>query len=291
MKNFTLFVLLVFSTAAAWAQDTIANGGFESWTNFPAQAYNEPNDWNTPNPQLSALSTITVNLDSSIVHAGKYSCKLTTLYVAAITSNVPGTITTGVIPSAEGQSISGGVPVHSRIMSVSGYYQYVPAGADSGGANISLVKNGVVIGTGSFDFMDTVKTWTPFAFNVNYTSDSIPDTSLLTFVSSINNGVKNSSLWLDDLKYSYTTVGIHEVPTSQFAVYPNPAGHEINIDNQTMQANTLNLTSTTGQLIKVIKLHAGLNTVDVSTLADGVYILSGVGVNGGSYSSSVVVNK
>ncbi len=70
MKNFTLLVLFLFTgNAAIMAQDTIANGNFAAWTNNPAGGYNDPNNWNCPNPLTSAISVYTCLQDSSVVYS------------------------------------------------------------------------------------------------------------------------------------------------------------------------------------------------------------------------------
>jgi len=290
MKIFTLSFFLVLAGFAAVAQDTLPNPGFENWIQDGA-TYRDPVGWNTPNALIGGFGKITCLQDSSIVHSGKYSCRLVTLYFSLAGGNVPGTITTGVIPTSQGGSITGGVEINSRPKSVSGWYQYLPAGADTAGVTIAVTKGDSIFGTGGFNFTDSVTTWTPFSFNINYTSASTPDTSLITFVSSINAGIANSSLWVDDVSYSYYAAGIDEVSNSPINLYPNPANREINIDNQTMQASSLNLTTTTGQLVKEVKMHAGVNIVDVSSLSAGVYILNGVGANGTTYKTSVVIDK
>jgi type IX secretion system substrate protein len=292
MKNFTLIVLFFFSTAFVMAQDTIANGNFAAWTNFPANGYNEPNDWNSPNPQTSIISLYTCLEDSSIVYSGDhFSCHLVTLYLSLISSNVPGTISTGVIPSGQGQSISGGAPIHSRPTAITGWFAYAPAGLDTGGVSISLYKAGVVIGAGGLNFTNTDTVWTAFTCPITYTSDSVPDTSQMTFVSSTGNGVAKSSLWLDDLNYSYVATGIAKTEMNAIRIYPNPASSQLNIDNQTMLANSLNLYAADGQLVKLIKMHGGMNTVNISSLAAGTYLLSGTSVDGRAFSSSVVITK
>ena len=290
MKIFTLSFFLILAGFAAVAQDTLPNPGFENWIQDGSN-YRDPVGWNTPNPQIAGFNKITCLQDSAIVHSGKYSCKLVTLYFSLISGNVPGTITTGVIPTSPTGSIAGGVQINSRPKSVNGWYQYRPAGPDSAGVTIAVTKGDSTFGSGAFYFTDSVTTWTPFSFNINYTSASTPDTSLITFVSSINAGVANSTLWVDDISYSYYAAGIDEVANAPINLYPNPANSQVYIDNQNMQATSLNLTTTTGQLVKVIKMHAGVNVIDVSAVAAGVYVLNGVGANGATYSSSVVIGK
>ena len=126
---------------------------------------------------------------------------------------------------------------------------------------------------------------------INYLTNATPDTVLISFFSSATQaGAVNSTLWLDDL--SYTAInGINEIENSPMSLYPNPASQQINIDNGNMQAASVNLYAVDGRFIKLIKMHEGLNTLDVSSLPAGVYILSGVGTEGNVYHSSVVIDK
>ena len=136
-----------------------------------------------------------------------------------------------------------------------------------------------------------MNTWTQFTVNVNYTSNATPDSILLLFFASNSDTARvGSTLWLDDLSYSFTT-GITETPANPINIYPNPANNQIYVDNQAMMAASLNLYNANGQMVQYIKMNPGSNIIDLSTLPAGIYVLSGTGANGNAYRSSVVIDK
>ena len=271
MKIFTLSFFLILAGFAAVAQDTLPNPGFENWIQDGSN-YRDPVGWNTPNPQIAGFNKITCLQDSAIVHSGKYSCKLVTLYFSLISGNVPGTITTGVIPTSPTGSIAGGVQINSRPKSVNGWYQYRPAGPDSAGVTIAVTKGDSTFGSGAFYFTDSVTTWTPFSFNINYTSASTPDTSLITFVSSINAGVANSTLWVDDISYSYYAAGIDEVANAPINLYPNPANSAVTLQWEQEQKSRIEIFDLEGKPLFATWVNSNRAEVNINELSAGVYI-------------------
>ena len=295
MKFFTLLFIAAFFVTSVAAQDTIPNPGFEYWTSNLVPAYDLPNDWTTLNPLTSALNVITAYKDSTTVHSGRYSIKLVTKSVGGQTA--PGLVTTGTVNPASG-SITGGIPISSRPAYLSGWYQYAPVAHDSASMSILLTKwdatgdSEIVVGQGTAFAGDSATSWTSFSIPVSYLSGATPDTVLLLFFASASSNAQvGSTLWLDDLSYLAITSGIDEVENNPMSVYPNPASQQINIDNQAMQASSLNLYAADGKFIKLVKMHEGMNNIDVSSLTAGVYILSGIGTDGSVYHSSVVIDK
>ncbi len=294
MKFFTLLLITTFISTWAIAQDTIPNAGFENWTANVVPAYNNPDGWTTLNPLTGALNVFTAFKDSTVVHSGHYSIKLVTKSVAGQTA--PGILTTGTVNAGSG-NITGGVPIASRPAYLSGWYQYSPVSGDTAAASILLTKwdavgdSEIIVGQASKNIGSAASSWTSFSMAINYLTNATPDTVMISFFTSATQaGAVNSTLWHDDL--SYTAInGINEIENSPMSLYPNPASQQINIDNGNMQAASVNLYAVDGRFIKLIKMHEGLNTLDVSSLPAGVYILSGVGTEGNVYHSSVVIDK
>ena len=294
MKFFTLLFITTFIATWAMAQDTIPNAGFESWTANVVPAYNTPDDWTTLNPLTGALNVFTAYKDSTVVHSGHYSVKLVTKSVAGQTA--PGILTTGTINPGSG-SINGGIPIASRPAYLSGWYQYAPIGGDTAAVSILLTKwdavgdSEIIVGQVGQNIGTAANSWSSFSLAINYLSNATPDTVLISFFSSATQaGAVNSTLWLDDLSYNAIS-GIREVENNPMNLYPNPANLQINIDNADMKAASVNLYAVDGRFIKLIKMHEGVNTIDVSSLPAGVYVLSGVGTEGNVYHSSVVIDK
>ncbi len=286
MKIFTLSFLFVLAGFALMAQDTIPNAGFEFWTQG-GPAYADPNGWQTLNSQTGLISVYTCSLDSATAHEGTRSVKLVTKTGAGFI--IPGILSTGAIH--QDGTIDHGIPISSRPLYLNGWYQYTPVANDTATFSITLFKAGADIGDGAFNTTDNVSAWTYFSVPVNYTTSDVPDSVQLLFFSGTDQASHvGSVLLLDDLSYSYTS-GIAETAANPISLYPNPANSQINISNQNMNAASLNLYSVDGRMVKFITMHPGTNTVDVSALPAGFYVLAGIGANGNAYRSQLVIDK
>ncbi len=70
------------------------------------------------------------------------------------------------------------------------------------------------------------------------------------------------------------TVGVNEVATQQVSVYPNPVNYLLSIRHTGSSAQTMMIRDLTGRTLQTITVEAGmLTTMDVSTLAPGLYLL------------------
>lgn len=67
-------------------------------------------------------------------------------------------------------------------------------------------------------------------------------------------------------------VSLQWISKINLLVYPNPAtAGKIQVDVK--QTGTLQFFSNTGALVKQVKVNSGLNTIDISMLANGIYVL------------------
>ncbi len=132
-----------------------------------------------------------------------------------------------------------------------------------------------------------------------YSSDSLPDHSYdypgaydvcLTITDSNN----CSSSYCDSIFYSYkmgggpmshmhavqvatptTTTGIQDIKEQAvIAVYPNPANTELNISVAGNKADKAIIYSIDGQKVQEMEFHGLTNTIDISQLAAGMYIIN-----------------
>jgi Secretion system C-terminal sorting domain/Putative carbohydrate metabolism domain len=287
MKIFTLSLLFVFTAAFAIAQDSIPNGGFEQWTNgggVPAFA-----GWNSANP-FTGPTVIATSPDSTTVHSGNYSAKLTTKSEGGYI--VPGLLTTGAIDVAT-FGIKGGIPIHSRPVSLTGWYQYAPHNnSDTAIISINLLNvDSQLIGTGFLNILATTTGWTQFTVPITYDSATVPVTSQVTITSSGYHGTVGSILYVDDVNYSYNPLGIEEIADKNLTVYPNPTSGQFIIDNSQLQAKTLNLFSVDGKLVKTSQLSEGINTLDAAGLSTGLYVIKIVDNTGLAHSNTLVIEK
>lgn len=280
-KLVTLFALIPMFYAAK-AQDTIANPGFENWTNNPSPAYDEPNSWHTLNPYTSAIGAVMAYKGiGSDAHTGNNGIKLISKPV--LNSPTASLVTTGTVNVAQ-QSVDGGIPINSRPVSLNGWFKYSPVGGDTATFAITLTKwNGtsrVLVGQGGVQVDTAVSVFTNFSVPVNYLTADVPDTVQILFVSSTQNAAHaNTILVLDDISYDFAT-GIAESPVAETSLFPNPAEDmatlKFNVDNN--QTININLYNTLGQQVRNIytgNTGKGTNQVQFSTagLPSGMYIV------------------
>jgi len=283
MKIFTLSLVFVFTAAMAMAQDTVPNGGFEQWTNgggIPAAT-----GWNSANP-FTGPGVIATYQDSTTVHSGSYSAKLSTKTVGSYT--VPGLLTTGNI-DVNNFDIKGGIAINSRPVSLTGWYQYAPHN-DTATISINLLNaDSLRIGSGSIDISAATNGWVQFFVPITYDSASVPSLSQIIITSSGYHGTFGSTMYVDDVNYSYYPLGIEQVASKTLNVYPNPSTGQFVIDNQQMHAKILNLYSVDGKLVKTSDLNESINTINVSGLSAGLYVIRAVDNTGFAHTNSLVI--
>ena len=91
---------------------------------------------------------------------------------------------------------------------------------------------------------------------------------------------------IDAGAYEYTsTVSLLDIPDDNFLVYPNPSSDRINIDMDASQVNKLEIYDTLGE---VILTGSDTNTLNISSLTDGLYFLV-VEMKNGSMLSELVI--
>ena len=68
-------------------------------------------------------------------------------------------------------------------------------------------------------------------------------------------------------------VGITEINASNIKVYPNPANYELRITNYELKANNYRIYSVVGQMVMDGKLQGEITSINVKSLANGIYYL------------------
>ncbi len=114
--------------------------------------------------------------------------------------------------------------------------------------------------------------------NGNSQNYSITSTSKIYFSSSnlVYNNVNSSTPIEQIRKITFTTASkIDEVNSNrkQLTINPNPAKDFIAITNAPDENSTLSIYSLTGAIMFVKSLNSSSNTVDISTLPKGVYVV------------------
>ncbi len=276
-------LLSIFSaaliSASAFAQ--IPNNGFENWT--AVGSYSVPNSWGTMNntTTLSGIYTATVGTPGS---PGSSYLKLTSKTIGA--SVVNGIAVSGRLDSMTMQPISG-FPCTLQPVSFTGKWQHMIYGSSQGSISVLLTKwNSTtlqrdVVATANQTLSGMAMSWANFTINFNYVSSTVPDSCIIVLKASGANPTNNDYLWVDNLAFTGSVVGIKTIDNyvSSISVYPNPSTENITVTLNIKQAShvQLQLIDLTGKLIKDI--NAGeikgeyKNTINTTGITKGIYFL------------------
>ena len=91
------------------------------------------------------------------------------------------------------------------------------------------------------------------------------------------------------LDFTTGTVGIVDVLAGKIILYPNPATNEFKVESGELKIKSVEITDLTGKIIVNCKLSIS-NSIDVSTFADGTYLVRII-TEQGNYIQKLVVKK
>jgi hypothetical protein len=296
MKKVLMLLALTPLFYVAKGQDTIANPGFERWSNFGS--YEDPNTWKTLNPLTSVVGAVVAyKATGADAHSGSNAIKLVTKTVLG--NPTPSLVTTGTV-NVQQQSVDGGAPISARPLFFTGWYKYAPQNGDTASFSITLTKwNGTsrdVVGEGGLYVNTDAASYTSFSIPISYALPDVPDTVQIIMVSSSNAAPQlNSILFIDDVDFDFST-GIMDSKVEGLNLYPNPANGvaTLQFNLEGTQGIDITILNAMGQNVKSIysgKSNGGLNQVQFSTqgLPTGIY---SVRLNMGTktYTEKLVVN-
>ncbi|MCW3463042.1 PCMD domain-containing protein [Chitinophaga nivalis] len=175
------------AAAAALSTASLPNAGFESQNSTG----NQPLNW------LLSSSGASSTTDA---HSGRYAAKIWNWYYYAKGYLTNGDVWTGGIPGYDNHK-KGGIPIHSRPTALTGYYKYEygtnNGKPDSAIALIALRKfNPATQRSEKVAYAEInlgpASQFRPFTLPIRYDSQAVPDSVVITFISS-RNGFCNSS--------------------------------------------------------------------------------------------------
>jgi hypothetical protein len=279
-KIYTFISIFIISSSAIFAQ-VLPNADFEAWTNtpasFPASAYDNPNSWNTLNSTTAGLGQITCYKETTAggFHGGAAALKLVTKSIFGQVAN--GIATTGTINTAS-QTIGGGIAYTGRPDSIVGFYKYTSVTGDNGFVELQLLGAGGDTDTvGYVRFVtpsSSVNNYTRFAAAVVYRNSNAVAKSIVICSSSkdATTHFAGSTIWVDDLLVTNPFAGIEEPTKLDFVIWPNPASDYVVVKNPAMKKMSLEMFDITGRKIKAQNIYNAVNTIEVSSLPEGIYI-------------------
>lgn len=281
MKSLLFFFTLCLSLSGLRAQEQLPNSGFENWSNAGGffNPYQDPDNWNTVNSATSSLGVFTATraTASAFVYSGQSALKLETRNLPLVNQVVPGLCVIGDINIDE-ESVEGGISFTSRPLAINGWFQYYPAGIDTGQIGLFLTRwNDVTgtrdtIGTGGFWALGQTSSYTFFSGPVEYFSDENPDTIQVALVSSSAVSPRaGSELYIDALSLEYIVTDLIAAQGGSARVFPNPADSEIWFE--VSGARAIEAYSQNGRLAASYSLSEGQQNINLGDLARGYYVL------------------
>jgi hypothetical protein len=276
MKNAYTLLLLIFISSLLYGQQ-IPNNSFENW--ITTGGVEEPDNWDTPNPELSIFSEFTVS-KSTDAYSGDYSAKLETKNVFFY--NAPGLITLADfsvdITSLDSItfSIKGGMLLQEKVTRLTGMYKYSGVSDDSASVLIYSFSrvDGVfdTIGVG-LKSMGDADEWTEFIVDMEELSTNVPDTFNVVILSSGLNFREGSVLYVDSLVVE-TSTGIISLDRKKenISIFPNPATDLVNLemDSPSLTRKAL-IFNSNGLLIKEVPFQNKKISIDVGGITSGLY--------------------
>ena len=276
-KLFILFFL--FSSFNIFSQ-SLPNNDFENWEWDTFHLYQEPENWNTPNPYTILLGKTSVT-ESDEAFSGSHSAKLETLELLEGQIIVPGILTLAdfsinILDSS--YSMGGGYFLQENVYKLTGRYKYSGVDGDSASILMYNFKNTIetgfdTIGAGYTSLTDTDE-WQPFTIMMQYLNNSVPDTfNMIISSSSLLSARAGSTLWIDSLSI-FTNTGIVNLwnPKKPLKVYPNPALEVINFSSETMEdGSVLTIYDNFGRKITDKNFTGRKTQLEISDFPPGFY--------------------
>lgn len=308
-KTFTfLFLSLSLYT---FSQTQITNAGFETWEN-EGSSTEEPTSWNSnkTGTGLASSGPQTCYKDATS-HSGTACVRVETKYyiLAVVNGNVTtGAVEAPSSDKAKGFLSATGtnkIAFTGRPDSLVGWYKYTQA---TSGTGASAEQGKVLAYLHSGDFYDpetpvsgnhpdlsankiasalfvspatNQTSWKRFSVPFNYVNSSIPSSIMVNITSSYNQltvapGVtgSGSKLWVDDIQCIYNPVSVKENDfTKNVKVYYYDNSIYVDFITKSDDKSTLEIYDATGKLISNFNLeNKTINTIDVSTLSNGIYM-------------------
>lgn len=272
------FALIFLSIGAA---GQIPNYSFENWNNMGS--YDNPDQWGTLNNTTTSLGVYTVT-KATPGNPGSSYMKITSK--TAGPGVAPGIAVSGVLDSITMQPKSG-FPFYQRPANFTGKWQHMIFGSSQGSISVTLTKWDTVnamretVAVANLTLSGMAMSWANFSIPFTYQTGNNPDTCIIILKASGANPTDQDYLWVDNLGFSGSVVGISDEAAAMSIVstFPNPASGILVIDIAltTSQNTVIEITDVTGRVVLTHK--AGLltgdsrQTIDISGLAKGIYVL------------------
>ncbi|MDP2385773.1 MAG: T9SS type A sorting domain-containing protein [Bacteroidota bacterium] len=287
MKKIFLSIISVLCfTATTFAQ--VPNNGFETWTSMGS--YNNPDGWGTLNNTTAIASVYTANKGTPGSPGTAY-LKLTSKTVS--TAVVNGIAVSGVLDSTTMLPKSG-FAFAQRPASFTGKWQHMIYGSSQGSIRVTLTRwdntlnQRIAVATANQTLSGMAMSWANFTIPFTYTDGGTPDTCIIILKASGANPTNNDYLWVDNLGFSGSVIGIekHDFFLTDLMIFPNPSSETINVNLnlKVPQKVSIELTDISGKLIssKNVGILQGesIQVINITGIAKGIYFVNVIGEQG-----------
>lgn len=261
------------------AQQQISNGGFEKWDTIGL--YSQPTDWYTLNP-LARFGFDPSTTLSTDAHSGQYAARLETLSNSS--TSYAGLLSSGPVLDKNLRPVFDMLPISftSRPKRLQFYFKSIPKKNDTCAIYLGLTKwntttkSSDTIAYASMEFSDSIGAYTLADIAFNYKNNQNPDSMFVIITSSIDgfNPTEGSVFLIDDISLIYNNTGIENIVKQNLSVYPNPAKDILQLDFAKPTKGQISLQNLLGETLKIANIDASKMQLDVSELAEGLYLIN-----------------
>ncbi|MBL7897359.1 MAG: T9SS type A sorting domain-containing protein [Crocinitomicaceae bacterium] len=276
MKSNLLAALLILPLSM-FAQ--IPNNGFETWT--IVGAYQDPDSWGTMNSitDLGGVYTATKGTPGS---PGSSYLKLTSQTVGPAVVN--GIAVSGVLDQMSMQPESG-FPYTGQPLSFTGKWQHMIYGSSQGGITVVLTHWNTTtnqrdtVAKANQTLSGMAMSWANFTIPFVYYSSVVPDSCIIFLRASGSNPTQNDYLWVDNLSFTGSVVGMseNELSNLDLQIFPNPASEFVNLTFNSLTNQNVNLEvfdmAGNAVLVKKLAVTSGQHkeVISLEGLSKGTY--------------------
>jgi hypothetical protein len=119
--------------------------------------------------------------------------------------------------------------------------------------------------------------WTNFSIIFTYKSGNNPDSCIIVLKASGASPTANDYLWVDNLAFSGSVVGMPEniAQSPSINIFPSPASDilTLSIDRKINDYLTLNIYNNLGVIVKTEILKLNQQQINIAGLRSGVYVV------------------
>jgi hypothetical protein len=265
MKKLLLIVCcFVFLSNYSKAQlDTIPNSGFESWYYFPNNTI-QATGWHNNNSSIAAWNVT----PDSISNTGILSLKIEKVSYRGITWS--------------------GFPVSQHPLSLDGTMKNGLNIGDTALIQVYVYAANTIVDSGHAEIYGGIgSVFLPFTTNITQ-NFSTADSCVIILT---GGNIYNSVIWFDDLSFSFATSVNENFSDDGWMVFPNPVENEFTIYGLRSTISKIEIRNALGQQVfsepRITNL--GQQTVDVSKLSQGAYVLSVI--SGKKVSNHIIIKN